>query len=66
MSTEDEQMSSTLEAPRDHARRVQWIQTIPIAWMSLEAAISLAAAWIAHSPALFAFGGDSALNFFPL
>jgi divalent metal cation (Fe/Co/Zn/Cd) transporter len=31
-------------------------------WMSIEAAISLFAAWRAKSPALLAFGGDSAIE----
>jgi divalent metal cation (Fe/Co/Zn/Cd) transporter len=31
-------------------------------WMTLEAAISLSQAWRAKSPALFAFGGDSAVE----
>ena len=35
---------------------------IIIAWMSVEAAISLFAAWRARSPALLAFGGDSAVE----
>jgi len=30
-----------------------------MAWMTVEAVVSLAAAWNSHSPALFAFGGDS-------
>ena len=30
-----------------------------MAWMTVEAVVSLAAAWNFHSPALFAFGGDS-------
>ncbi len=30
--------------------------------MSVEAAVSLSAAWIARSPALLAFGGDSAIE----
>jgi hypothetical protein len=30
--------------------------------MSVEAVVSLGAAWIAHSPALLAFGGDSAVE----
>ncbi len=30
--------------------------------MSVEAAVSLGAAWTAHSPALLAFGGDSAIK----
>ncbi|HEV2729126.1 MAG TPA: hypothetical protein VGV15_03760 [Terriglobales bacterium] len=30
--------------------------------MSIEAAVSLSTAWIAQSPALLAFGGDSAIE----
>jgi len=37
-------------------RRVQRLQVITILWMGLEAAASLASAWIARSPALLAFG----------
>jgi divalent metal cation (Fe/Co/Zn/Cd) transporter len=33
-----------------------------VAWMSAEAAMSLFAAWRARSPALLAFGGDSAIE----
>lgn len=43
-------------------RLVRRVQTITIAWMSLEAAFALWAAWAAHSPALAAFGGDSAVE----
>lgn len=42
--------------------RIRRIQAITIAWMSVEAVISLSAAWTAHSPALLAFGGDSAIE----
>jgi len=42
--------------------RIRQIQAITIAWMSAEAVVSLSAAWIAHSPALLAFGGDSAIE----
>lgn len=38
------------------------MQAITIAWMTAEAAVSLYAAWAASSPALFAFGGDSAIE----
>jgi divalent metal cation (Fe/Co/Zn/Cd) transporter len=56
-------MVSVLHAPvRDAIRRVQRIQTITIIWMSVEAGVSLSAAWRAHSPALVAFGGDSAIE----
>ena len=37
---------------------------ITIAWMSVEAAVPLFAAWRASSPALLAFGGDSAIELF--
>ena len=43
-------------------RRVLRIQVFTIFWMSVEAMVSLAAAWRAHSPALFAFGGDSLIE----
>ena len=42
--------------------RVRQIQSITIAWMSIEAVASLLAAWTARSPALLAFGGDSAIE----
>lgn len=41
------------------ARRVQWLS---IGWMSVEACVSLLAAWQARSTALLAFGGDSAIE----
>jgi divalent metal cation (Fe/Co/Zn/Cd) transporter len=43
-------------------RRVLWIQTLTLVWMSVEAGVSLGAAWTAHSPALLAFGGDSVVE----
>jgi divalent metal cation (Fe/Co/Zn/Cd) transporter len=43
----------------DISRRVLRLQGLTIAWMTVEAVVSLAAAWNSHSPALFAFGGDS-------
>jgi divalent metal cation (Fe/Co/Zn/Cd) transporter len=42
--------------------RIRRLQTFTIAWMVVEAAISLWAAWRAQSPALVAFGGDSAIE----
>jgi divalent metal cation (Fe/Co/Zn/Cd) transporter len=48
----------------DTFRRIQQVQTVTIAWMSVEAAVSLFAAWRASSPALLAFGGDSAIELF--
>jgi divalent metal cation (Fe/Co/Zn/Cd) transporter len=56
-------MSSNLEiAAQDPVRRIQRIQAITIGWMSIEAGVSLWAAWRARSPALLAFGGDSAIE----
>ncbi|MGD0599733.1 MAG: cation transporter [Terriglobales bacterium] len=49
-------------ATQDTIHRIQRIQAITIGWMSIEAAVSLVAAWIARSPALLAFGGDSAIE----
>src|ERR1700758_1443240 len=43
-------------------RPIRRIQTITIVWMTVEAGVSLSAAWMAHSPALLAFGGDSAIE----
>jgi len=54
---------STTQIPtRDTLRRIERIQVITIAWMSVEAALSLWAARKARSPALAAFGGDSAVE----
>jgi hypothetical protein len=58
-------MASGLETSTpDAMRRIRDLQTVTIAWMSVEAAVSLFAAWRARSPALLAFGGDSAIEFF--
>jgi divalent metal cation (Fe/Co/Zn/Cd) transporter len=50
--------------PSEVLQRVIWIQTLTLIWMSAEAAVSLFAAWLARSPALLAFGGDSAIELF--
>jgi divalent metal cation (Fe/Co/Zn/Cd) transporter len=42
--------------------RVIVIQTLTLVWMSVEVVVSLGAAWMAHSPALLGFGGDSAVE----
>jgi len=47
---------------KDTRKHIQRIQTFTIAWMSVEAALSLWAAWTARSPDLAAFGGDSAVE----
>ena len=58
-------MASVLQvASPDAIRRIRRVQTITIAWMSVEAVVSLFAAWRAHSAAMLAFGGDSAIELF--
>jgi Co/Zn/Cd efflux system component len=53
----DEQVASP-----EVLRRIIRIQTLTLLWMSVEVAVSLGAAWKARSPALLAFGGDSAVE----
>jgi len=48
--------------PLEVLRGVLWIQTLTLIWMTVEALVSLAAAWMARSPALLAFGGDSVVE----
>ena len=56
-------VGSIVQIPTKGAlKRIQRIQTLTIAWMSVEAALSLWAAWRARSPALAAFGGDSTIE----
>lgn len=43
-------------------KRVILIQALTLVWMGVEATVSLGAAWFARSPALLAFGGDSAVE----
>jgi divalent metal cation (Fe/Co/Zn/Cd) transporter len=58
-------MASVLQvAAPDVIRRIKKTQAITIAWMSVEAVVSLFSAWRARSPALLAFGGDSAVELF--
>jgi divalent metal cation (Fe/Co/Zn/Cd) transporter len=56
-------MESVLQVPRQNTTRlIQRIQTVTILWMTVEASVSLCAAWMARSSALLAFGGDSAIE----
>jgi divalent metal cation (Fe/Co/Zn/Cd) transporter len=48
----------------DVSRRVLRLQVLTIAWMTVEAVVSLGAARNSHSPALFGFGGDSLVELF--
>src|SRR5579883_2288229 len=50
---------ATLRAP-DIFRRVVRLQILTVGWMTVEAAVALAAAWAARSPALLGFGRASA------
>jgi divalent metal cation (Fe/Co/Zn/Cd) transporter len=43
-------------------RRILWIQTFTVVWMTAEAAVALVSAWKARSPALLGFGGDSLIE----
>lgn len=48
-----------IAAPRHVTGQVLRLQFVTIAWMSVEAAVALGAAWHARSLSLAAFGGDS-------
>jgi divalent metal cation (Fe/Co/Zn/Cd) transporter len=48
--------------PPEIGRRIIRIQILTVVWMTVEAAVSLGAAWAARSPALLGFGGDSAVE----
>jgi len=51
--------ATTSSGMSDISQRVIRLQVLTIAWMTVEAVVSLGAARNSHSPALFAFGGDS-------
>jgi divalent metal cation (Fe/Co/Zn/Cd) transporter len=58
-------MPADLQIPtedKDIVWRIRRIQVFTIVWMSIEAALSLLAAWMTRSPSLLAFGGDSAIE----
>ena len=46
-------------APAGPPSAVVWLQGVTLAWMLVECAVSLYAAWDAHSVALLTFGADS-------
>jgi len=59
------QMASVLQIATPEAiHRIRRVQVLTIAWMTVEAVVSLFASWKARSPALLAFGGDSAIELF--
>jgi divalent metal cation (Fe/Co/Zn/Cd) transporter len=43
-------------------RAIIRLQILTIAWMGVEVIVALGAAWVARSPALLGFGGDSAVE----
>ena len=54
--------ASPPSAISDVSRRILHLQVLTLAWMAVEAAVSLGGAWSSHSPSLFAFGGDSLIE----
>ncbi len=54
--------AATTSPLSDLSRKVLRLQVITLIWMSMEAFVSLGSAWISHSPALLAFGGDSLIE----
>lgn len=57
-------MASPIALPVAPFRAVRRLQVITIIWMTIELAVALVSAMRAHSVALFAFGGDSAIELF--
>jgi divalent metal cation (Fe/Co/Zn/Cd) transporter len=64
MSRITQNTAATATSPElpDVSRRIVQLQILTIAWMTVEAVVSLTTAWSSHSPALFAFGGDSLIE----
>jgi divalent metal cation (Fe/Co/Zn/Cd) transporter len=54
--------SADNSTPPEIRRRIFWIQTFTLVWMTAEAGVALAAAWTARTPALLGFGGDSLIE----
>jgi divalent metal cation (Fe/Co/Zn/Cd) transporter len=54
--------AAQISGPSQIRRRILWIQTFTIVWMTAEAGVALASAWKARSPALLGFGGDSLIE----
>jgi divalent metal cation (Fe/Co/Zn/Cd) transporter len=58
-------MAATAASPApDLLRRATRLQVLTVVWMAVEAIVALAAAWMAQSPVLLGFGGDSAIELF--
>src|SRR5580658_2233806 len=60
--TESSMSGAASSATTDFSRRIVQLQVLTIVWMTVEALVSLGAAWRAHSPTLFGFGGDSLIE----
>lgn len=56
--------TAATSSPQDLLLRAVRLQILTVVWMSLEAFAALAAAWVAQSPALLGFGGDSVIELF--
>jgi hypothetical protein len=54
--------AAQISTPPEIRRRILWIQTFTIVWMTAEAGVAMASAWKACSPALLGFGGDSLIE----
>jgi len=54
--------AAQISAPPQIRRRILWIQTFTVVWMTAEAGVALVSAWKARSPALLGFGGDSLIE----
>jgi len=54
--------AAQISGPHQIRRRILWVQTFTIVWMTAEAGVALIAAWGACSPALLGFGGDSLIE----
>jgi divalent metal cation (Fe/Co/Zn/Cd) transporter len=57
-------MISAASPSSDLLRRAARLQLLTIAWMTVEAIAAIVAAWMAQSPALLGFGGDSVIELF--
>jgi divalent metal cation (Fe/Co/Zn/Cd) transporter len=57
-------MASAVSPAPELLRRAARLQALTVVWMAVEAFASLVGAWMARSPALLGFGGDSAIELF--
>lgn len=57
-------MASAASSSPDLLCRAARLQVLTVAWMAVEAIAAMVAAWVAASPALLGFGGDSAIELF--